>query len=59
MKKSMSRYVLAVSLFVAFSSIPLAQADVKLPKVIDSHMVLQRDAKVPVWGTADAGEVFS
>jgi sialate O-acetylesterase len=32
-------------------------ADITLPKIFDSHMVLQRQAKVPVWGLADAGEV--
>lgn len=32
------------------------RAEVKLPPVIGSHMVLQRDQAVPVWGTAAAGE---
>ncbi|MCA8992718.1 MAG: sialate O-acetylesterase [Planctomycetaceae bacterium] len=31
-------------------------AEVKLPAVFGSHMVLQRDAKLPVWGWAEAGE---
>jgi sialate O-acetylesterase len=31
-------------------------ADVKLPAIFGDHMVLQQEAKVPVWGTADAGE---
>ncbi len=31
-------------------------ADVKLPAVIDSHMVLQRDQPVPIWGWATPGE---
>ncbi len=31
-------------------------ADVVLPKVFGSHMVLQRRKPVPVWGRADAGE---
>ena len=35
---------------------PLSQADVTLPKVIDSKMVLQRDKEVPIWGWADQGE---
>jgi sialate O-acetylesterase len=35
---------------------PNAQADVKLPSVIGSHMVLQRDKPLPIWGQADAGE---
>jgi sialate O-acetylesterase len=33
-----------------------AQADVKLPPVLSSHMVLQRDMAVPIWGTATPGE---
>jgi len=32
------------------------RAEVKLPPHFASHMVLQRDTKVPVWGTAEAGE---
>ncbi|MBC8353468.1 MAG: sialate O-acetylesterase [Planctomycetes bacterium] len=31
-------------------------ADVKLPAVLDSHMVLQREMPLPIWGSADAGE---
>jgi sialate O-acetylesterase len=42
---------------LAFTLLPQqATADVKLPPVLSSHMVLQRDAAVPVWGTAAAGE---
>jgi sialate O-acetylesterase len=33
-----------------------AWADVKLPAVIGSHMVLQRDQPLPIWGWADPGE---
>lgn len=33
-----------------------APADVKLPSVIGSHMVLQRDKPIPIWGWADPGE---
>ncbi len=42
------------ALFLA--SAVLARADVSLPKVIDSKMVLQRDKAVPIWGWADPGE---
>jgi sialate O-acetylesterase len=31
-------------------------ADVKLPAVIGDNMVVQRDTKVPIWGTAEPGE---
>src|SRR5215470_12154470 len=33
-----------------------AWADVQLPSVLGSHMVLQRDKPLPVWGWADPGE---
>src|SRR5436309_9607020 len=36
-----------------------ARADVKTPSVIGSHMVLQRDKPVPIWGTAEPGEEVS
>ena len=42
-------------LTVAFT----AAADVTLPPVLGSGMVLQRDLPVPVWGWADAGEKVS
>jgi len=35
------------------------RADVKLPAIFGDHMVLQRDAKVPVWGWADANEAVT
>ena len=35
---------------------PLLQAEVKVPSLFSEHMVLQQDAPLPVWGTADAGE---
>ena len=41
--------------FLCLSAMAL-QADIILPKVIDSHMVLQRSSKVPIWGWADKGE---
>jgi sialate O-acetylesterase len=40
---------------VVLCAAPL-HADVKLASPFGSHMVLQREMKVPVWGTADAGE---
>jgi sialate O-acetylesterase len=45
--------VLSLTCFVTASS---ARADVRLPHVFGSHMVLQREMPVPVWGWADAGE---
>jgi len=39
----------------AFLAAP-AVADVTLPSVIASHMVLQRDIPIPIWGWAEPGE---
>lgn len=36
-----------------------ANADVHLPDVIGSSMVLQQKQTVPIWGTADAGEAVT
>jgi sialate O-acetylesterase len=35
---------------------PAARAEVKLPSIFGSHMVLQRDQRDPVWGWAEPGE---
>jgi sialate O-acetylesterase len=40
----------------SFITAPSATADVKLPAVLDSHMVIQRDQPVRIWGWAEAGE---
>jgi len=56
MKKCLSSYIVVVFLFVASSAMPRVQADVTLPKVIGSHMVLQRDRPLPIWGWAAPDE---
>ena len=50
-----SRLLAACLVVLAVCVAPVA-ADVKLPAIIGSHMVLQQEAKLPIWGTADAGE---
>ena len=49
---------LCVTLCVALVSLVATSSygEVKLPAVLDSHMVLQRDAPITFWGWADAGE---
>lgn len=49
---------LAIVIFV-LSLATVARANVTLPDVISSGMVLQRDQAVPIWGTADPGEAVS
>jgi len=41
-----------------FTALP-ASAEVRLPKILNSHMVLQRNSEVKVWGWADAGEAVA
>ncbi|MBC3786629.1 sialate O-acetylesterase [Spirosoma utsteinense] len=43
-------------LIVGILVVQTALAEVRLPKVFGSHMVLQRRKPIPVWGWADAGE---
>ena len=44
----------ALALWLAGTSAALA--DVKMPPIFGNHMMLQQDAKIPVWGTAQPGE---
>ena len=44
-------------LLLLFSFLPAqAFAEVRLPNIFGEHMVLQRNAPIPVWGSAAAGE---
>ncbi len=44
-------------LLVLFACLSLSiQAEVKLPKIFSSNMVLQQGIEIPVWGWANAGE---
>jgi sialate O-acetylesterase len=40
-------------------TVPAAHAEVKLPKIFSSHMVLQRNKPIHVWGWSDVGEKVS
>lgn len=42
--------------FAVVATGDLARADVSLPAIFTSHMVLQRDQADPLWGKADPGE---
>lgn len=45
-------FLLAIAFFLTSTTM----ANVKLPYVLSSNMVLQRDAKTAIWGWADPGE---
>ena len=34
----------------------ISQANIRLPKLVGDHMVLQRETNIPLWGWADANE---
>jgi len=42
--------------FIALLMTGIAAAQVKMPAIFGDHMVLQREQKIPVWGTAVPGE---
>ncbi|MHC4248601.1 MAG: sialate O-acetylesterase [Planctomycetota bacterium] len=54
-----SRIISGALVLAAVAAIRPAVAEVKLPAVIDNHMVLQRDVPLPIWGYAAAGEKVS
>jgi sialate O-acetylesterase len=56
MQRCSSFIALCFALFVGALTL---RAEVKLPSHFSDHMVLQRDMKVPVWGTAEAGDTIT
>jgi sialate O-acetylesterase len=48
-----------IILILVLMSAVFCYADVTLPDVLSDGMVLQRDHRVPVWGTADPDEIIS
>ncbi|UII25334.1 sialate O-acetylesterase [Fulvivirga maritima] len=54
MKTKLKKYSLLLILFIM--STALADAKVKLPKVLADHMVIQRNQPITIWGWADKGE---
>ena len=45
-----------LSFFLLALASSISAYAVRLPAVINSNMVLQRDMQVPIWGWGDAGE---
>lgn len=43
-------------LFGLLACVPIVRADVTLPRIFGSHMVLERGRELPVWGKAAPGE---
>jgi sialate O-acetylesterase len=53
------KFNILVTFLFSFSFIWNANADVKLPEIFSSNMVLQQGIEIPVWGWADQGERVS
>jgi len=51
--------VLSLSLLACLISCQLANAEVRLPKVFSSHMVLQQQKPIVIWGWAEANETVT
>ena len=51
--------LLSLSLFTAFGVCQDARADIRMPHVFGSHMVLQRDKPIIIWGWANPGETVT
>ena len=58
-KPVFTRHFATILFLCAVALAPCARAEVHLASPFTSHMVLQCDMKVPVWGTADAGETVT
>lgn len=51
--------LMTASWFLILAAPLAAQAEVKLPAVLSTHMVLQRETTVPIWGTAAPNEMVT
>lgn len=49
------KFLFFLLVFCLYAAVP-ARATVVVSKLFSSHMVLQRDAPIHLWGLADAGE---
>lgn len=51
--------ILIACLVICAAIAPLARAEIKLPRLLGDHMVLQRDTPIRLWGWADPGETVT
>lgn len=52
-----NKSLLIISLILL--SFNLSMAEIRVPKLVGDHMVLQRDLQLPIWGWAEPGELVS
>src|SRR3982751_2717010 len=56
-RRSVGRFILGVLLALTFERLVLAE--VRLPRVFGSHMVLQREKPITVWGWSNPNEIIT
>ena len=55
-RRSQQKLSIFCTLVLTLLCTTFANADVKLPAIFGSHMVLQQKQQNPIWGKAEAGE---
>ena len=55
MKLPFNSLILQIGLVLLISSCTIEKKPLKLAPLFTSHMVLQQEAKVPIWGSASPG----
>ena len=56
---NLGRVCLTAAIILCGAGLPTARAEVRLPKVFSSHMVLQRDMPLVLWGWAQPNETVT
>lgn len=56
MSRSLVKLTVSIICIPLISFLPAATAQIKLPAIFSDNMVLQRNAKIPVWGTEKSGQ---
>ena len=59
MSNSLAFRRLSACFLLALATATPSLADVRMPAIFSSHMVLQQDLKIPIWGWADPGEAVT
>jgi sialate O-acetylesterase len=56
MSRSLTKSAILIICFSLIPFLPAATAQIKLPAIFSDNMVLQRNAKIPIWGMAKPGQ---
>ena len=56
MSRSLTKLAILIIWVSLISFLPEATAQIKLPAIFSDNMVLQRNTKIPIWGTVKPGQ---